>query len=295
MNDKLKRKMEKIAAVVVTYNRLPYLKELIVALREQSRKPDEIIVVDNGSDDGTGDWLKAQEDLSVVTQENLGSSGGQYTGFETAFNRGFDWIWTMDDDVAPAKNCLERLLENIEEKRVHAPLRYDTDGEPFLNDVKRFNLTFPFKSIWRGVFTAEDIKKEYIAAEGITFEGPLFHRSLIEKIGLPEKDFFIHADDSDYFIRAKKAGYKIFVVRDALLRKKLPYKDPDKAFTWKHYYIIRNVAALDVLHGNLFVRVLRPFAYLIKWILAARNYNNLKTVLRAFRDAYFYKSSAKKI
>ena len=48
----------KVIAVVVTYNRLEMLKDCINALKEQSRKPDGILVVNNGSTDDTGEWIK---------------------------------------------------------------------------------------------------------------------------------------------------------------------------------------------------------------------------------------------
>lgn len=279
-----------LAAVVITYNRMNFLKEVIKSLRNQTKKIDKIIVVNNGSTDGTTQWLVEQKDLLVINQDNVGSSGGQYIGFKTAYEEGFEWIWTMDDDVIPEDNCLENLFENINPFRIHTPLRFDKNGNPFYNDVKHFNLTNPFISIWRGVIDKEDLKQDYISAEGITFEGPLFHKSLIEKIGLPEKKFFIYGDDTEYFARATKAGFKIFVVKKAKSQRKLHYIDPDKKFNWKHYYIIRNIIAIDVLHGNLAVRIIRPWAYFIKWLGKVRSFDDLTTTLKAFKDGYFYKS-----
>ena len=69
-----------IAAVVVTRNRLVLLQECVNALRVQTRKVDEIIVVDNGSDDGTATWLSEQKDIIAIIQGNTGGAGGQYTG-----------------------------------------------------------------------------------------------------------------------------------------------------------------------------------------------------------------------
>ena len=278
-----------IAAVVVTFNRLELLKEVVKGLREQTVSADKIIVVNNGSSDGTKEWLSEQNDLFVIEQANTGSSGGQYAGIKTAYEMGFDWIWTMDDDVVHEKNCLENLLENISENRIHAPLRYDVSGLPYYNDVKKFNLANPFRSLWQGVFKPEDITMQYIPAEGITFEGPLFHRSLIEQTGFPDKNFFIFADDTEFFIRAKKSKYNIFIVRDAKSNRKLPGVELTEKFSWKHYYIIRNIIAIDVMYGNLAVRILRPFGYFVKWILRCHGLKDIKVTIRAFRDGYFYK------
>lgn len=281
---------KKITAVLVTYNRLELLKEVVQSLENQTQPLDKIIIVNNGSTDGTKEWLSNLDNVDVIEQGNTGSSGWQYSGIKAAYESGCDWIWAMDDDVVHDVNCLENLMKDIDETSIHAPLRYNDENEPFFNDVKKFNLTFPFSGIWNGILSKNDLEKAHIEAEGITFEGPLFHRSLVEKIGLPEKKFFIYGDDAEYFIRAKKAGFEIFIIRDAKSYRKIPYQDPDEEFSWKHYYIIRNIIAIDVLHGNFAVRYLRPFRYLLKWIITSKSINDLKITFKAFSDGYFYKS-----
>ena len=72
--------MEKVIALVVTYNRQYLLTECITALRNQTRKPDAILVVNNGSTDNTEAWLRRQPDLEFITQANVGGAGGFYTG-----------------------------------------------------------------------------------------------------------------------------------------------------------------------------------------------------------------------
>ena len=90
----------KVIAVVVTYNRLELLKRNISCLR-RNRPLDTILVVNNGSTDGTAQWLATQSGLHVINQENVGGSGGFYTGIREAFLQEADWIWCMDDDVFP--------------------------------------------------------------------------------------------------------------------------------------------------------------------------------------------------
>lgn len=278
-----------IAAIVITYNRLEFLKEIISALREQSLKPDKIIVVNNSSSDGTSEWLDSQADLHVIVQDNLGSSGGQYRGIKTAFRLGYEWIWTMDDDVVPDSDCLERLMYSDDKNTIRTPLRYTPQNQPFFNDVIDFNLSNPFKGIWVDVLNERHLEYEIIPAKGITFEGPLMHRSIVEKIGFPEKKFFIYADDTEYFVRAAKANANIVVVRDAILRRKLPAALSDFN-NWKLYYYVRNIIAIDVMHGTKLVRLLRPLGYLLKWMKRANSFKNLMIVFKGFRDSYFYKS-----
>jgi len=280
---------KKIAVIVITYNRLELIKKVIAGIRSQTHKLDIIYVINNSSTDGTDKWLAEQKDLMVIMQTNTGSSGGQYIGFRTAFEAGYDYIWTMDDDVVPEENCLEILLRNIDESTIHAPLRYKPDGKPYFNDVLSYNLTNPFISFWKGIISESDLINPVIAAVGITFEGPLVPREVVEKVGFPEKNFFIYGDDTEYFIRAWKAGFKIYIVRDAKLNRLLEMPS-NEVFTWKHYYFVRNIIAIDVLHGDLFVRVLRPIGYLLKWLAKCKAANEFKTVVKAFFNGYFYKS-----
>ena len=91
--------MDKVIAVVVTYNRRQLLSECIDALRRQTRKVDAIFVVNNGSTDDTEEWLQAQPDVDFVTQQNLGGAGGFARAIQTGYVRGYQWIWCMDDDA----------------------------------------------------------------------------------------------------------------------------------------------------------------------------------------------------
>lgn len=282
-------KLERITAVIVTFNRINFLKDLIQALRNQTVKLDSIIVVNNSSTDGTLEWLKEQSGLMVITQANSGSSGGQYTAIKTAYENGSDWVWIMDDDVLPEKDCLEKLMFNNDINIIRAPLRYSPDGKPSFNDAISYNLTNPFVSFWNLVLSQKDMDNEIIYANGITFEGPLIHRNIIDKIGYPDKKFFIYGDDTEYFIRAKKAGATIVIVRDSRLNRRLDYPDVYNGFNWKHYYIIRNIIAISVLHGNKAVRYIRPFGFLISWLRRCRNFQEIGITLKAFWHGYFFK------
>jgi hypothetical protein len=61
----------RVAAIVVTKDRLNYLKKFVQALKTQNRKPDEIFVINNASNDDTEKWLDEQEGITVIHQESL--------------------------------------------------------------------------------------------------------------------------------------------------------------------------------------------------------------------------------
>jgi GT2 family glycosyltransferase len=285
---------DSVAAVVITYNRLELLKKVIAGLLNQTKEVDKIIVINNGSTDGTLDYLQELEKdnskIKVITQENLGGSGGQFTGFKVAFEMGYEWIWQMDDDVVVRLNCLEELFKVRQKELIYSPLRYSVDGTVFYNETIKFNLTNPFKSFWLQVISQKDLDKDFIPAEGLTFEGAFLHRSVIEKIGLPQKNFFIFADDSDFFIRAKKAGFTPGILTSAKLDRLLLAEPFKLMHTPRRYYFIRNQIAVDRMHGNFVVKNLRPLIYFVKWIFRSNSFSDIKYTIKAFVDGWFYKS-----
>jgi GT2 family glycosyltransferase len=256
---------KKISVVLVTYNRLSYLKECLNSLRNQTYKPDQILVINNDSTDGTTNWLKEQTDLVVINQGNLGGAGGFYTGIKTAYDQGFDYIWVMDDDVEPELNCLEILMNSFKDfgdkYDVLMPDRfYDKDKNLRWRYGTQFNFKNPFKNmgVGKGICASDDITKKILPIVAFPFEGPMFKREVIEKIGDVEKEFFINHDDTDFAIRTIKSGFKIGVVTDALLPKKI-FPDFTKGFKvdFKLYYLTRNSIILDRKFGNDFFALIR--------------------------------------
>lgn len=264
----------KVIAVVVTYNRLELLKRNIHCLR-QNKPLDSILVVNNGSTDGTGQWLATQPDLHVLTQENVGGSGGFYTGIREAFRQEADWIWCMDDDVFPRPDCLEQLLRHASAPRVGilAPRRL-LEGHIFTNDFQQLNLTNPFASMYR-----RKLKKQVVNEPteicGTAFEGLCISKEAVAKIGFPNKDLFIFCDDTDYCIRAVLSGYKILYIPTALMDKQRFFSEDNWATRnqkkkWKRFYQVRNSTYLNHHYGhNWAVRYLRSFNGVIGYILIA--------------------------
>lgn len=264
----------KIFAVVVTYNRFDLLKRNIACLRK-NEPISQIVVVNNGSTDGTSKWLAEQTDLRVITQENVGGSGGFYTGIDYAYREGADWIWCMDDDVFPRADCLEKLLMQADHKHVGilAPRRLQ-EGKIFTHDFLSYNLTNPFKSMYKDRISKMEVNQP-LEICGTAFEGPFIRREVVERIGLPNKDLFIFCDDTDYCLRAVLAGFTILYVPDALMDKEKffsndTWAERNRKKKWKRFYQVRNSTYLSHHYGkNWAVRYLRGFNGVIGYILVA--------------------------
>lgn len=291
---------ETIAAVVVTFNRLKLLKRTIDALRNQTWPIAEIVVVNNGCTDGTGEWLEAQKDLTVITQDNVGGSGGFHTGIGHAATLHTDFIWCMDDDVFPTPTCLERLLDAAHthnDAAILAPRRWQ-EGRIVCHDFTDYNLTRPFSSMYRGrIAKLQVTEPTYIV--GTAFEGPLIRHDVVEEIGLPNRELFIFCDDTDYCLRAHLAGFRLLYVPDARMEKELFFSDDswsqrEEKKKWKRYYQVRNATYLSHHYGrNWGVRTLRGFIGVAGYILTAFftapfsrgwRYSDIPRLWRAYQD-----------
>ena len=188
----------KIAAVVVTYNRLPLLQKCIEKLEGQT-KPCDIFVVDNASTDGTAVWLAERQSENTRlrarnTGENLGGAGGFNYGMRWAVEAGYDYLWLMDDDCLPEPDALEKLLE------ADALLGGDygwlssvalwTDGtECRMNRQKLKKSFYEYSPL---------MKYGLVQAEQATFVSLFLRAETMRRVGLPIKDFFIWGDDIEY-------------------------------------------------------------------------------------------------
>lgn len=275
----------KVVAVVVTFNRLELLKRTVVSL-QATDELHTIIVVNNGSTDGTADWLASaaqttNKPICIVTQANEGGSGGFHRGISEAMTLSPDWVWCMDDDVFPRPDCLRRLLDVANGFSGNLPLgllapRRLMDENIYTNDFTRYNLTNPFASFHGGKLrkrAAQIVSPCPIA--GTAFEGPLISAQAIRQVGLPNKDLFIFCDDTDYCLRLYQAGFALVSVPTALMDKHRFFSNDSWAERnskkkWKRFYQVRNAAYLNHHYGkNFAVRYLRPFNGVLGCMLTA--------------------------
>lgn len=202
----------RVAAVVVTYNRLPMLKKCIEKIEAQTA-PCDILIINNASTDGTAEWLsecEAKNDRlhAKNTGSNLGGAGGFNYGMRWAVETGYDYLWVMDDDCLPEPDALEKLLE------ADAVLGGDygwlssvalwTDGtECRMNRQKLQKSFYEYSPL---------MKYGLVQAEQATFVSMFLKAETVRRVGLPIKEFFIWGDDIEYTRRiAVREGLPCFV------------------------------------------------------------------------------------
>ena len=214
-----------IATVVVTFNRAVLLQETISSLLEQSCKIDKIILVNNCSTDNTEKLLEDNGYLHhpivdyVKLEENTGGAGGFYTGLKhLQDNYNYEYVWMMDDDAEPENKCLEVILKAMDKNNadVGSCIVKNLDGS--IDTLHRGEIVNTGKTIEHLPHSLSEGVQE---VDFISFVGPLYKKDVIDKVGLPNKDFFIHNDDFDYSIRIKNLGFKCIMTFDVFILHKL--------------------------------------------------------------------------
>lgn len=203
----------KVCAVVVTFNRIDLLKQTIQRLKNQSKKLDRIIIVNNASTDGTTEYLNSilSDDIEVINMEkNEGGAGGFYRGIKYAFEKEYDYMWIMDDDTLAETDALKNLLfgiEKIKDEKIGFVC-----SNVLYKDSKPCMMNIPvLENIWN-----EYADKGLVKVNAASFVSLLVSREAIKEVGLPIKEFFIWGDDFEFTTRVSKE-FECYMVLNSIV------------------------------------------------------------------------------
>ena len=192
-----------VAVIVVTYNRLRLLEECLEALRGQTYRGFDILVVDNASTDGTGDRLRPMAErgelLYYNTGANLGGAGGFNYGLRRGYELGYQYFWLMDDDTVPTPTALEAIV------RAGEALGGDYGylcSRAVWTDGTLCKMNLPDAP--GGGPLSEPDENGLVPIERATFVGFFVARGIVERVGLPIREFFIWSDDTNYCLRINR-------------------------------------------------------------------------------------------
>lgn len=250
----------RVSAVIISFKRLNYVQRIIASLRAQTRRPDDIIVADGGSGDELLAWLNAQPDVITLRVPDSGSAGSSAAGMRWALEHGSDWVWVFDDDEIAAPDALAVLLTA---GAAHPEIGVLNSMCVGIEDTTRPAIgavclrTNPNDYLnGRYLYTRDEIMahadKDGLVdtLRGQFFQGVMFHRSVLEKIGLPLPFLFTRGDELEYALRVMRAGYHIYIVPASVVRHPLApirflkilgaTRPVESMSAKKRYYSIRN-------------------------------------------------------
>ncbi len=282
-----------VAAIIVTYNRKELLGKCIDAVQKQTIKPSKIFVIDNASTDGTDLYVNSIPDKQNIRyirlDSNTGGAGGFHYGIKYAHEENlYDAFWVMDDDGLPAEDCLEKMVPYLSQYAYVAPLviSIDNNNETAFTTLQTQNV--------------DEIKDIYpngiIEGHANPFNGVMFRKDLIEKIGYPMKELFIWGDEHEYQTRIVANGYKFVTVvnavhyhpkdrltlyRDWLGRRRIIYTESEL----KRYCKYRNTTYILKTYYRWYNILLYIFSHAVFYLVNRHgDLNGYKLFLSAVRD-----------
>lgn len=260
--------MSSVAVIVPNWNGADHLAACLDSLLAQSVKAD-VIVVDNGSVDGSLELLAKYPDINVIRQKrNLGFAGGVNIGFREAIRGGAEYAAALNNDAVADKDWLKQLVA-----AAAANPRVGIVTSKILTiDGSLIDSTGDYLTVWglpypRGRGEADEGKyddsTDVFAASG---GASLYRVKMLQEAGLFDEDFFAYYEDVDLSFRAQLAGWKVRYQPEALVYHQIGGTS-GKIKGFATYQTIKNLPWLfwkNIPGGKILLKVLPRFtlAYL---------------------------------
>lgn len=215
----------KICVTFPVFNGLDFTRKCLASLEKNSRKVDsgilsvEVVIVDDGSTDGTTQWVNEHyPNVHVLGGNgNLWWSGGVNLGIRFALNKlKADYILWWNNDIIEDENYFLNLANVLEEYGpdivVGSKIYLDATRTTIWSMGGIFNVKTGYKEMIGSGHRDSEAYQSAIQCDWLTGMGSIIHRSVFEKVGeLDEKNFPQYHGDADFTLRAMKMGFKVKV------------------------------------------------------------------------------------
>ncbi|QGG55542.1 glycosyltransferase family 2 protein [Paenibacillus sp. B01] len=207
--------------IIPTFDKRGYLEQCLDSILAHTPEPYEIIVVDNGSSDGTAEML-ASRGAALGFGRLRWRLMGRNAGFAAAVNRGLmmargEKLLLLNNDTLVTPRWLDNLtacLDGIPNAGIVGPVTNFISGEQRIDAPYR---TIPAMRAWAASFNEPDPGR-WRETERLTGFCMLMRRGLLEEIGYFDEGYEVgNYEDDDFSLRARLAGYRLAIAGDAFI------------------------------------------------------------------------------
>lgn len=209
--------MTKFSVIVLNWNGKHFLDTCLLSLRRQTFRDFETILVDNGSEDGSVEFVREHfpEVRLVTLEKNIGFAAGNGAGLLVTQG---EWIVLLNNDTEVTEAWLQALDLAVVTPEVGAlackMVYYDERDKV---DNCGFEVAVSGATLEVGRDRGSDLWREQVPVFGGCGGAVAYRRSMLERIGFFDPDFFMTYEDTDLAFRAQLAGYKCMFVPDAIV------------------------------------------------------------------------------
>jgi GT2 family glycosyltransferase len=232
------------SVIVVNWNGRHHLDACLTALRRQSFTDFEVLLVDNGSSDGSVEFARSSHPwVELVTlPENRGFCGGNNEGIRRARGR---YIALLNNDTEADPDWLGELVAALE----HHQVGFCASRVLFFDERDVLDSAGDYFAVngvagKRGHLQKAALYSESVEVFGACAAAALYRRSMLDDIGLLDEDFFLIFEDADLSFRARSAGYRCLYVATA----RVYHKTNASIGTYSHTYVYYGQRNLEVVY-----------------------------------------------
>ena len=211
----------RVAIIILNWNGKEDTLECLASVRQILYSNFEIVVVDNGSDDGSPEAIaKLYPQVTLIqTGENLGYAGGNNVGLRHALANGAQYILLLNNDTIIDKNILIAFVEGsaslADSGVLSAKIYYHSEPRKLWYAGVYLKKPLYFVHVGRDQIDDETAYSSIIETEYACGCALFAHTSIVRKVGLLDERFFLTYEEVDWCYRARNYGYKSFVVPNA--------------------------------------------------------------------------------
>jgi len=292
--------LPQVVIIVLNWNGLNDTLECLESLSRLDYPVYEVMVVDNGSSDGSVSVIRERFPFVTVIEngENLGYAGGNNVGLRYALARGTDYALLLNNDTEAAPDSLRLLVGAAEADPavgIAGPTIYYYD-QPQVIWSAGGAIDWRRGQTWMVGLDERDVAQfgqEPREVDFVTGCALLVKRAVLERAGLLDERFFAYYEETEWCVRARRAGFKVVHVPRAHIWHKIsPVARADSPVV--HYYMTRNRLLFLRLAGagirawlnTLFAEYLRT---LLSWSLRPRwecKRSQRRVMIQAIVDAW---------
>ncbi|PNU18899.1 hypothetical protein C2E25_15150 [Geothermobacter hydrogeniphilus] len=240
-----------VCVVVVNWNKKQDLLRLLTLLHRLDYSHFKIVVVDNASNDGSPDAVREAFPSSVTlleTGSNLGGTGGFNVGMDYGIQNEFDFLWLLDNDAIVETDSLKNLVSaalSSPEVGIVGSRILNAEDPSFLVKLGA-NIDWKYGHVRSVMQNARDreMSARFLNVDYVPFCSALISRRCVLQTGPLDERFFLYWDDSDFCIRAGKAGFRTIVA----LSSRVYHPSFTEKGRSQNYYLVRNTFLFFAKH-----------------------------------------------
>jgi hypothetical protein len=265
-----------VGVVTVTYNSGLVLPDFVASMKAQSHSNFLLYVIDNSSSDDTLNQVQSWKDPRVViiaNTTNIGVAAGNNQGIRAAIEAGCEHILLLNNDVVFGAKLFAQLLDGLADCGCDmvVPLIYYHDRPDVIWCAGGY---FQPKLAYRSMHYGDGQRDmgQFGVTRVVSYAPTccvLIRRTVFGGIGIMDERYFVYGDDTDFMLRAMKAGKTLYYLPEAKLWHKVnSLTGADSPFSMRYgtrnraFFIAKHLGRLTASTFNL----VYPLYYLLRFI-----------------------------